>query len=100
MIHGNTAESDLGERVLADSSHPSNRLVENYLFFVERIRQSNISLQTLFEGISKLIIVEIMLGRDDNPQLISESLNSTGMDLSEADLIRNYVLMGLERQKK
>jgi len=89
---------DHPERV--DSSRASNRLVENYLFFTERIRQSTISLQTLFEGINKLIIVEIMLGRDDNPQLIFESLNSTGMDLSQADLIRNYVLMGLEAEEQ
>lgn len=79
-----------------DASH----LVDNYIFFVERIRQSNISLQMLYEGISRLIIVEIMLGRDDNPQLIFESLNSTGMDLSQADLIRNYVLMGLNTEEQ
>jgi uncharacterized protein with ParB-like and HNH nuclease domain/predicted transport protein len=78
----------------------SSRLEENYLFFVERIRQSEVDLQKLYEGINKLIIVEILLGRDDNPQLIFESLNSTGMDLSQADLIRNYVLMGLREEEQ
>ena len=48
-------------------------------------------------GLSKLIVVEVALNRDnDNPQLIFESMNSTGRQLSQADLIRNYVLMGLE----
>lgn len=89
---------DHPERV--SSAQSGNRLIDNYLFFVERIRQSNIDLQTLYEGISRLIIVEIMLGRDDNPQLIFESLNSTGMDLSQADLIRNYVLMGLHAEEQ
>jgi uncharacterized protein with ParB-like and HNH nuclease domain/predicted transport protein len=81
-------------------STPSSRLEENYLFFAERIHQSEIDLQKLYEGINKLIIVEIMLGRDDNPQLIFESLNSTGADLSQADLIRNYVLMGLGNEEQ
>ena len=40
-------------------------------------------------------IINIILNEDDNPQLIFESLNSTGLDLSEGDKIRNYILMGL-----
>ena len=48
-------------------------------------------------GLAKLVIVDIALGRDqDNPQLIFESMNSTGKELSQADLIRNFILMGLE----
>lgn len=78
----------------------TNRLVENYLFFVECIRQSTLDLTTIYQGISKLFIVQIALGKDDNPQLIFESLNSTGMDLSQADLIRNYVLMGLDKDEQ
>ena len=85
----------------AKSSRPNDRLVENYCFFEEQIRHAEVPLSTLFVGISKLIIVEISLDRlQDNPQLIFESLNSTGMDLSQADLIRNYVLMGLEQEEQ
>lgn len=55
----------------------------------------------LFQGIAKLIVVDISLDRDhDNPQLIFESLNSTGLDLSQADLIRNFVLMRLEPKEQ
>ena len=74
----------------------SKRIVENYEYFESQIRKREIDLNSLYRGISKLIIVNIALERDrDNPQLIFESLNSTGLDLSQADLIRNYVLMGL-----
>jgi uncharacterized protein with ParB-like and HNH nuclease domain len=53
----------------------------------------------LCKGLAKLVIVDISLNRDqDNPQLIFESLNSTGRELSQADLIRNFILMGLEPQ--
>jgi len=72
----------------------SKRIRENYDFFVEKINQENI--YTVYLGVKKLIIVDVILEREkDNPQLIFESLNSTGLDLSQADLIRNYVLMGL-----
>jgi len=79
----------------------SQRIVDNYNFFANVIRKSGIDLNKLYRGISKLIIVDIALDRDhDNPQLIFESLNSTGLDLSQADLIRNYVLMQLEPKEQ
>lgn len=79
----------------------SRRIVENYKYFEGQIRKQEIDLNSLYQGISKLIIVDIALDRDrDNPQLIFESLNSTGLDLSQADLIRNYVLMGLEPKEQ
>jgi len=54
-------------------------------------------LPTLCKGLAKLVVVDIALNRDqDNPQLIFESMNSTGKELSQADLIRNFILMGLE----
>lgn len=75
----------------------SEHIVENYKFFEEQIRNTKIDLTKLYQGISKLFMIDISLDRNyDNPQLIFESLNSTGLDLSQADLIRNYLLMGLE----
>jgi uncharacterized protein with ParB-like and HNH nuclease domain/predicted transport protein len=73
----------------------SSQLVDNYRFFEDQIKKTTLDLDALYRGIGKLIIVDIALDRHyDNPQLIFESLNSTGLDLSQADLIRNYVLMG------
>lgn len=79
----------------------SKRIMENYKFFENQIIKSGIDLMILYNGISKLILVDISLDREhDNPQLIFESLNSTGLELSQADLIRNYVLMGLEPEEQ
>ena len=79
---------------------PSLRIIENHRFFTAQIRTSSLSLDAIFYGISKLILVDIFLDRGrDNPQLIFESLNSTGLDLTQADLIRNFVLMGQEPNK-
>ena len=62
-----------------------------------RTKLNDVNLETVYNGIQKLRVVDIALDRShDNPQLIFESLNSTGLSLSQADLIRNYVLMGQE----
>lgn len=72
-----------------------SNLTINYNYFYNRIQQEEISIDELFDAIRKLQIINISLNHEDNPQLIFESLNSTGMALSEGDKIRNYILMGL-----
>ena len=82
-------------------TNASPLLVESYEFFEKEIKK--VDLKTVYTGLQKLMIVSVALDRAvDNPQLIFESLNSTGISLSQADLIRNYVLMGqdLEFQKR
>jgi uncharacterized protein with ParB-like and HNH nuclease domain/predicted transport protein len=75
----------------------SLRIKENFEFFTEKLSDKDTSIEQVCRGIAKLMIVDIALERDqENPQLIFESMNSTGKALSEADLIRNYILMGLE----
>jgi uncharacterized protein with ParB-like and HNH nuclease domain len=66
----------------------------NYQYFSHRINKQEISVDELFLAIKQLVIVEIELKNgEDDPQLIFESLNSTGLDLTEADKVRNLVLM-------
>lgn len=73
-----------------------SRIIENFNFFKSHINKENFD--TVLRGLNKLIFVDIALDRQkDNPQRIFESLNSTGLELSQADLIRNYILMGLSR---
>jgi uncharacterized protein with ParB-like and HNH nuclease domain/predicted transport protein len=75
----------------------SLRVTENYGLFKAWLASSKGDLAAICKGIAKLVIVDIALNRDqDNPQLIFESMNSTGKELSQADLIRNFILMGLE----
>ena len=75
----------------------SLRVRENFEFFEKQIVVHKDDLTLLCKGLAKLVIVDVALNRDqDNPQLIFESMNSTGRELSQADLIRNFILMGLE----
>ena len=75
----------------------SLRIKENFDFFENKINKLGDNLEPLCKGLVKLMIVEIALSRDnDNPQRIFESMNSTGRELSQADLIRNFILMDLE----
>ncbi len=78
----------------------SRRIEAAFRFFEERLKTLGTNLTALCSGLAKLMIVSISLSKDDNPQLIFESMNSTGKELSQADLIRNYVLMDLPPERQ
>lgn len=74
-----------------------SKLIDNFNYYKGRITEDNY--QTVLKGLSKLMFVEISLDKEkDDHQRIFESLNSTGLELAQADLIRNYILMGLNRK--
>lgn len=76
---------------------PSLRVTQNFALFTGLLAEQKADLAPVCRGLAKLVVVDIALSRDqDNPQLIFESMNSTGKELSQADLIRNFILMGLE----
>ncbi len=81
-------------------SEPSSKIVENFKLFEEWVSNTD-KLETIFKGLEKLMIVGIALekGKDD-PQLIFESMNSKGMELTQTDLIRNYIIMETEVEKR
>ncbi len=84
-----------------EPSKPLLKIMENFKLFEEWIRKNTDKLETIFKGLDKLMVVEISLERGkDNSQLIFESMNSTGKDLTQTDLIKNYILMGLEPKKQ
>jgi uncharacterized protein with ParB-like and HNH nuclease domain/predicted transport protein len=75
----------------------SLRIAENYGLFEGWLAERKGDFAPICKGLAKLLVVDVALSRDqDNPQLIFESMNSTGRELSQADLIRNFILMGLE----
>lgn len=87
----------------APPPEPSERIMANFDYFGDKLASCGDELPLLCAGLAKLVVVDVSLKRgEDNPQLIFESMNSTGRELSQADLIRNFVLMGLgtERQRK
>ena len=80
----------LDEREVPNNA--SERIVENFRFFGEQLADADVNL--VYRGVRKLVAVDVCLTRgQDDPQMIFESLNSTGLDLTQADLIRNFVLM-------
>lgn len=79
----------------------SHRIQENHDFFRDEISKHSSEIEAICNGLAKLVIVDVSLDRaQDNPQLIFESMNSTGLELSQADLIRNYILMSLEPKRQ
>ncbi len=77
-----------------------SNLTENYMYFYDRIQKQEITIDQLYDAICNLEIINITLNNEDDPQLIFESLNSTGLDLSEGDKIRNFMLMGLPAKEQ
>lgn len=74
---------------------PSVQMIKNFNHFFDLLQNNKEIIETIYEGINKLMLVSVALDKSqDNPQLIFESMNSTGKDLTQADLIRNYILMG------
>ena len=68
-----------------------SNITTNYYYFYNRILKEHVSVDALYDAISRLEIIDIFVDDDENPQLIFESLNSTGLDLTEADKIRNFI---------
>lgn len=75
-------------------------IITNYTFFKEKIKWGELSADELFESICRIMIIDITLNHEDNPQLIFESLNSTGLELEEGDKIRNYIFMAISPKKQ
>lgn len=85
-----------------DDSSNSN-VCKNYKIFKELLENSHYSAEQIYSALYKIELVTIKLEKDkksENPQLIFESLNSTGLSLTQADLIRNYLLMNSEYEKQ
>ncbi len=82
-------------------SEPSVKIVENFELFEKWIGENTDKLETIFKGLEKLMIVWIALKKEkDDPQLIFESMNSKGIELTQTDLIRNYIIMETEVEKQ
>lgn len=97
-LHLRRADHDTLNALLDGKEFPeaaSERVKENFIFLRDLVAQADV--QTVYAGIKKLVVVDVCLTRgQDDPQMIFESLNSTGVDLTQADLIRNFVLMRLD----
>ncbi|WP_095225323.1 DUF262 domain-containing protein [Helicobacter sp. 12S02634-8] len=77
-----------------------SNLTINYQFFCDEIKNDDISVDNLYKAIDGLRIINVVLDHSDDAQLIFESLNATGLALSEGDKIRNYVLMDLKEEEQ
>jgi len=89
MQKENFSEDDFG------NDEKNSVLYKNYIFFRQKVLSQNYSANEIYDGIKNLNVVGILL-KNENPQEIFESLNSTGKDLTESDLIRNFLLMSLD----
>lgn len=83
---------------MEDEFIENSNVTENYRYFTKRFEddKDDFTADDFWNAIDNLIIIDIYLETDDNAQLIFESINSTGLDLTESDKIRNYLMMSLD----
>lgn len=90
--------------ILQGTDHTTDmvtRVIDNYTYFKQKLDDPHLDLSVVCRGLDKLVVVDVKLERGvDNPQLVFEAMNSTGKRLSQADLIRNYVLMDLPTKQQ
>ncbi len=77
-----------------------SNIIENYKFFYYELKYKRVSIDKLYKAIDKLGVISITLDHDENPQLIFESLNSTGLALKTSDKVRNFLLMQFDEKKQ
>lgn len=87
------------ENILEKNS--SSNIVKNYRYFLGRLKENEkLTARDILDALKKLFVIHISLGEDDNPQVIYETLNATGLKLTEGDKVRNFLLMQLEEKEQ
>jgi len=90
----------LSKIINKEFTHNDNsNIINNYSFFSNYINTNSQIISDIMNGLNRLRVVQITLTKDDQPQLVFETLNATGKKLSEADKIRNYILMYKDQEK-
>lgn len=77
-----------------------SKIFNNYNILLAEMKNQKIKPQVIFDGLKKLLLVDICLVPEDNAQLVFETVNTTGMKLSTADKIRNFLLMTVAPTKQ
>ena len=90
-----------GKNLSKPGDEHSELLIDAYKFFRSVLQTTDSDPEDVYQGIARLNVVDVTLDRGvDNPQLVFESMNSTGVDLRQSDLVRNYLLMGLDESEQ
>ncbi|MGX7078482.1 DUF262 domain-containing protein [Globicatella sanguinis] len=98
-LHSNPRDYEAYTKLYGDKKFfvEASNITRNYKYIYSFIDNMEITIDELFQSLTKLQFMIISLNSpDDDPQLIFESLNSTGLELTNADKIRNYLLMNEE----
>ena len=78
----------------------TSNIYRNYKFFLKSFENLDVDISSFYNAMQRVEGVSVVLDDKDNPQVIFESLNSTGLDLSDIDLIRNYLLMNVDTKEQ
>lgn len=97
------SDKDALDSILFKTEAPakaSARVLKNYQLFCDRMAAEDFDIESFIKGLRQLVLIDAFLGENDNPQLVFESLNSKGIPLTTADLVRNYLLIALDHDEQ
>lgn len=97
----NKVDNDNFNKLMEDEKIDSDSTIgRNYLEFFKMIQSMDVPFEDFYNALQRLEGVVVFLDDTDNPQVIFESLNSTGLELTDVDLIRNYLLMNCKANEQ
>ncbi len=76
-----------------EENYGDTNIWQNYSYLLDELSKLDISAEELLSAIGKLWVVLIGLEKEDDPQSVFESINTTGVKLSDSDRIRNFIMM-------
>ncbi len=84
---------------LNDNENEQSLIYKNYIYikdYLEQLTANGYTANDILMALNKLYVVCVPISEEDNAQKIFESINATGVKLTAADLIRNFLLMNLD----
>lgn len=79
-------------------THKESNIYKNYIWIYNKLNEliKEYGYESVLNALDKLYVVCVPVSKEDSPQKIFESINSTGAKLFTSDLIRNYILMDIQ----
>lgn len=84
---------------LEENDNKQSPIYKNYIYirnYLSDLLSNGYTANNILQALNQLYVVCVPISEEDNAQKIFESINATGVKLTSADLIRNYLLMNLD----
>lgn len=100
IISSKKYDDVVNNTMIPKENYMLNNFTEAYSMLKKAIENGSDIKTSIYAGFLNLSVVEIIVDKDENAQVIFESINSLGVKLNNSELIQNYLLMSNENQEQ